>query len=336
MNHPAKRLALALTCWLLGLASAQVPQVEGFPPFASDPQLLEVLEENDTTVRVRHGYGETEMPRNPERILAADETTLDYLLALGLRPVGVTSYSPELPAYLAERAGEITVIPVAGGPDGVSLEALLALEPDLIIGYEHLGGNAAPEIYERISRIAPAVSFLAPPENAFRTSLPLLADIFGIEDSSAEAIAAFEEEAEELRGRLEALGDATVSFVTIYPRQIRLYGLGYEDEAAGYLPNNVTAPLYRELGLTPGAEVRELTLEAGRADISFETLPELRADHLLVYSTVPERDLTNNPAWLLIPGETHVVSEDTIWLGGYYSNLNRMRFWTDVLTGAGE
>jgi ABC-type Fe3+-hydroxamate transport system substrate-binding protein len=321
----------------VGVGLAQTAQVAGFPPFAPDPQLLEVLEETGTTVRVRHGYGETEMPRDPQRLLAADETTLDYLLALGLEPVGVTSYSPELPAYLAERAGDITVIPVAGGPDSVSLEALLALEPDLIIGFEHLGGNAAPEVYEQVSRIAPTVSFLAPPENAFRTALPLLARIFGLEDVSDEATTAFEREAEDLRGRLAAaLGDATVSFVTLYPRQIRLYGVGYEDAAAGYIPHNVTAPLYRELGLTPGPEVLRLTAETGRANLSFETLPELSADHLLVYSTVPESDLTANPAWSLIPGETHVVSEDAIWLGGYYGNLNRMRFWTDVLTGAGE
>lgn len=327
-----KPFILPLTL-LFSLAVAQTEQVEGFPAFADDPQLLEVFEETDTTVRVRHGYGETDIPRNPERILAADETTLDYLLALGLQPVGVTSYSPELPAYLAERAGEITVISVAGGPNSVSLEALLALEPDLILGYEHLGGNAAPEIYQQISRIAPTVSFLAPPENAFRTALPLLADIFGAADVSAEALAAFEAEAETLQGRLEALGTQTVSLVTIYPRQIRLYGVGYDDEAAGYIPNNVTAPLYRELGLTPSPEVLELTLEAGRADISFETLPELSADRLLVYSTLPEAELTQNPAWALIPGQTHVVTEDSIWLGGLYGNLNRMRFWTDVLTG---
>ncbi len=336
MQHVPALFALTLALFLSGLAAAQSAQVEGFPAFAPDPQLLEVLDETEASVRVRHGYGETDMPRNPQRIIAADETTLDYLLALGLQPVGVTSYSPELPDYLAERAGEITVIPVAGGPDSVSLEALLALEPDLILGYEHLGGNAAPEVYEQISQIAPTVSFLAPPENAFRTALPLLADIFGAEDVSAEAVAAFETEAQELRARLgAALGDATVSFATIYPRQIRLYGVGYEDEVAGYIPNNVTAPLYRELGLTPGPEVLELTLNAGRADISFETLPELSADHLLVFSTLPEGDLTNNPAWSLIPGETHIVSEDAIWLGGYYGNLNRMRFWTDVLTGEG-
>lgn len=326
----------ALFLVLLGVGFAQVPQLEGFPPFAPEAPLLEVLEETEESARVRHGYGETEIPRNPERILAADETTLDYLLALGLEPVGVTSYSPELPAYLAERAEGVTVIPVAGGPDSVNLEALLALEPDLIIGYEHLGGNFAPEVYDQISQIAPTVSFLAPPENAFRTALPLLADLFHVPDRSEEALAAFEAEAQELRERLATLDGATVSLVTVYPRQIRLYGVGYEDEAAGYISNNVTAPLYRELGLEPGPEVLRLTADTGRADLSFETLPELRADHLLVYSTVPESDLTSNPAWPLIPGETHVVSEDTIWLGGLYGNLNRMRFWTDVLTGGGE
>jgi ABC-type Fe3+-hydroxamate transport system substrate-binding protein len=321
--------------FLVGAAFAQTAQVPGFPPFAPDPQLLEVVEATEDTVTVRHGYGETTLPRNPERILAADETTLDYLLALGLSPIGVTSYSPELPDYLAEHAGDITVIPVAGGPDSVNLEALLVLEPDLIIGYEHLGGNFAPELYEQVSQIAPTVSFLAPPENAFRTALPLLAELFNVPDRSEEALTAFEAEAAALRGRLEAaLGDETVSFVTLYPRQIRLYGVGYEDERAGYLPNNVTAPLYRELGLTPGPEVLRLTAETARADLSFETLPELSADHLLIYTTLPESDLTGHPVWPLLAGRAHIVTDDTIWLGGYWGNLNRMRLWTDVLTGS--
>jgi iron complex transport system substrate-binding protein len=323
----------------LGLAQAEAYQVPGFPPFAPEPQLLEILKVTDDTVLVRHGYGETAIPRAPESILAADETTLDFLLALGITPVAVTSYGHELPSHLAERASGVTVIPVTGGP-AVALEAILAQAPDLIIGYEHLGGNAAPELFAQLSRIAPTVSFLAPPENAWRSALPLLAEIFGVPDVSPQLLSTFEAQRAGHRAALaSALGEATVSFVVIYPRLIRLYGVGYVVAGLGYIPHNVTAPLYRELGLRPGPEVARLTRDTGWADISWELLAEIEADHLLVFTTLEPTDLTGNPVWALIPaaqkGQAHIVTEDSIWLGGYWGNLNRMAFWTSVLTGAG-
>jgi iron complex transport system substrate-binding protein len=295
------------------------------------------------TALIRHAYGETAVPRRPRRIIAADETTLDYLLALGITPVAVTSYGSELPEYLAARAQGVTVIPVSGGPTSVNLEALVALAPDLIIGHEHLGGGGAPELYAQVSRIAPTVSFLAPPETALRTALPLLAELFEVDDISAQAIAAYEAELAGFRSVLTAaLGEATVTFVTIYPRLIRLYGVGYEASGLGFIPHNVTAPLYRELGLTPGPEVARLTLglPTGRADISFETLAELEADYLLVFTNLPADELTANPLWPLIPavqrGRAAIVREDSIWLGGYFGNLNRLAFWTQTLLDLAE
>jgi iron complex transport system substrate-binding protein len=325
---------------LLGLGSIQA-QPAGFPAFVSEPALLEILERSADTVRVRHGYGKTAIPRAASRIIAADETTLDYLLALGITPVAVTSYSAELPDYLVARAPDVTVIPVSGGPTGVSLEALAALTPDLIIGYEHLGGNGAPELYAQVSRIAPTVSFLAPPETALRSALPLLAEIFGVADVSTQVLATYEAELKSYRDRLKVtLGDMTVSFVTIYPRLVRLYGVGYEAAGVGYIPHNVTAPLYQELDLTPGPEVARLTLTTGRADISFETLAELEADYLLVFTTLNPNELTENPVWQLIPavqrGQAGIIQEDSIWLGGYWGNLNRLAFWSDTLLALTE
>jgi iron complex transport system substrate-binding protein len=275
------------------------------------------------------------------RVIAADETTLDYLLALGITPIAVTSYSAELAAHLAARAADVTVITISGSPTGVSLEALAALTPDLIIGYEHLGGNGAPELYAQINRIAPTVSFLAPPETALRSALPLLAEIFGVTDVSTQVLATYETELESYRDRLKAvLGDATVSFVTIYPRLVRLYGVGYEAAGIGYIPHNVTAPLYLELELTPGPEVSRLTVPTGRADISWETLTELEADYLLVFTTLTPDELMNNPVWQLIPAvqrdQAAILQEDSIWLGGYWGNLNRLALWSATLLALAE
>lgn len=39
---------------------------------------------NDTTIRVKYAYGETDIPAKPQRIYVSDEPTLQILLSLGL------------------------------------------------------------------------------------------------------------------------------------------------------------------------------------------------------------------------------------------------------------
>lgn len=102
---------------------------------------------------VTDAFGETvHIPAQPQRIVVLSEIDLDIALALGVQPVGAVNGRGQstLPAYLAKRAGE-RIEPI-GDLGNVNLEALIALEPDLI-----LTGQDRPEVIELLRGIAPTV-----------------------------------------------------------------------------------------------------------------------------------------------------------------------------------
>ncbi|NOK63316.1 MAG: hypothetical protein GFH27_549361n49 [Chloroflexi bacterium AL-W] len=84
-----------------GEALSQVP---GFPAYAPTPTMLEVVEEREETVLIRHAFGETEVPKNPARVYT-DALTTQIALSLGIEPAGAQYFTtllevPELAAQL--------------------------------------------------------------------------------------------------------------------------------------------------------------------------------------------------------------------------------------------
>lgn len=104
-----------------------------------------------STYSYDHVFGTTEVPANPQRIVAADLgafiPTVGTMAALGVEPVAVTAN--QLPAYL----DEFSDVPLIEGQ--ASYEALLTYDPDLIITP---GVNYNEENYNNLSLIAPTVA----------------------------------------------------------------------------------------------------------------------------------------------------------------------------------
>jgi ABC-type enterochelin transport system substrate-binding protein len=119
-------------------AQGETYQVPGFPPFAPDPTMLEVVEDRGDTVVVRHLMGETEIPKNPQRIVTADLGAFEMVRALDFSPVATFHWGDAWPEYLEPVRGETQFVRHNLGalPD---LEAVLALQPDLIVASSFLG-----------------------------------------------------------------------------------------------------------------------------------------------------------------------------------------------------
>lgn len=113
------------------------------------------------TRTVEHALGTTEVPVDPQRIVVLDSAyVLDNVVALGFGDdvvgrVDLNGIGDVEPSWLK---GEIDFAQVeylgSLHPDGVNLEKLAALEPDLVIGV----GSAFGKQYDQISKIAPAVA----------------------------------------------------------------------------------------------------------------------------------------------------------------------------------
>jgi iron complex transport system substrate-binding protein len=105
--------------------------------------------------------------------------------------------------------------------DGPSLEAVAALEPDLIIGPLYL----VEPVYRQLSRIAPTLALPTNQEEPWQDTLRRLGRELGRSDEAAEAIAAYESRRDEIRRRhADAIATARVSIFSAFPGEVALSG----------------------------------------------------------------------------------------------------------------
>jgi iron complex transport system substrate-binding protein len=103
---------------------------------------------------VKHAGGETKIPMKPQRIITLhDSTILDPVLALGVKPIGIATYAAEQGVlFRGITEDEVTSIQQVGSAFQPSLEKILMLKPDLILGREY-----QKNIYNKLSDFAPTV-----------------------------------------------------------------------------------------------------------------------------------------------------------------------------------
>ncbi|MEU5878985.1 iron-siderophore ABC transporter substrate-binding protein [Spirillospora sp. NPDC047279] len=110
-------------------------------------------------VTVEHTFGSTTIPKKPERIVTIGLSDHEPVLALGYKPVGVTDWFERKPfsdwpwAKSAWGGTEPTVLGLR--EDGVKMEKLLALKPDLIFA---MYSGVQKQNYDQLSKIAPVVA----------------------------------------------------------------------------------------------------------------------------------------------------------------------------------
>jgi iron complex transport system substrate-binding protein len=107
---------------------------------------------------IAHKFGETRISGLPQRVVTVGLTEQDYVLALGVVPVGVREWFGGRPGALwpwasAELRGAAVpqVLPV----DAVDFEQIAALGPDLVLG---VNSGLTQADYELLAKIAPTVA----------------------------------------------------------------------------------------------------------------------------------------------------------------------------------
>jgi iron complex transport system substrate-binding protein len=112
----------------------------------------------DGSVTVTHAFGETRIPGPPTRVVSAGLTEQDDLLAVGVVPIAVTDWFGGEPfsvwPWARNQLGpaQPTVLSLA---DGIQVEAIRALNPDLIVA-TNAGLDA--DTYTTLAQIAPTVA----------------------------------------------------------------------------------------------------------------------------------------------------------------------------------
>lgn len=277
------------------------------------------------SVLITHAEGETEVPKNPERVVVIGEEILELAWVLDMNVVGlapgrvppekITSENKIDPAFFAESffAGsgyeDVTVVGTWTEP---SVEAILALEPDLII--RTYWGQ---EGFEQLSQIAPTVSFSQIQENSWEAALAEMAKITDGQALVDAAVSELESTYETLGERLADAGvfERTPNALVVSPfpgGDIYLYT---GDRGADTL---------RALGFTyalPGGLVVDAESDPGgwTTPISEEALLQTEADTLLLSLTTS--GFEGDPATVALLGRSdgqlaqHQLAPMSPWTG---------------------
>jgi iron complex transport system substrate-binding protein len=116
-------------------------------------------EESAFPATIKHKFGETTVTEAPTRVVCVGLTEQDALLALGIAPVGVTKWFGDAPGYIfpwaTDALGDRDLPEVLDSTNGIEVEKVAALAPDLIIG--QYAGITEKE-YELLSKIAPTLA----------------------------------------------------------------------------------------------------------------------------------------------------------------------------------
>ncbi|NIC07063.1 ABC transporter substrate-binding protein [Billgrantia bachuensis] len=166
---------------------------------------------------VTTAYGEIEVPDAPERVVTLHEGALDTALAIGIAPLGAvtTRGGDGVARYIEAHLGDDRPA-IVGVVREINLEAVLALEPDLILAPPRL-----PEAqYRLLSRMAPTVVPLTQgfDPDAWRSETRLFAQALGREAEGEAALEEVDARAAELAERIAAAEASSAVLVRWMPQ----------------------------------------------------------------------------------------------------------------------
>lgn len=159
---------------------------------------------------VRHEFGETCIPPQPQRVIAMDDNSLEVLVALGLKPIASTipNRTGSKTLLLRDKIGEMVNL---GRESQPNLERIIQLKPDLILGM-----SISPQIYSLLSRIAPTVS-VEYDHTGWKKTFQQIAAIVDRRTTADEVLSAYQNRLETVRSQvLQHNGQQTLCVMRFY------------------------------------------------------------------------------------------------------------------------
>ncbi|MGD9895260.1 MAG: ABC transporter substrate-binding protein, partial [Dehalococcoidia bacterium] len=251
---------------------------------------------------IRHAMGETVLPAAPQRVICLTRGEMDAAVELGVTPVGIAgSATSALPPYLEPALGDVVLVGNIGQPN---LEAIAALNPDLILSYK----AQDEQLYDRLSAIAPTI-FTQQGGVAYKYNFPIYAQAFGREQQAAGTIQRYENRVRALNAALPHTRP-DVSIVRFNANNVQYY-----------LRTNFPALVLEDLGFPrpPSQNVDDIVL----ANQSLETIGQHAPASLIVVLVqlgaegFAEQAMAG-PIWRSLEAvqKNNVLMVDQAWAGG--------------------
>ncbi|MFI9629022.1 ABC transporter substrate-binding protein [Streptomyces sp. NPDC052042] len=152
------------------------------------------------------------VPAEPKRIVTLTQEDLDAVLALGLKPVGITNGQglDKPPAYLADRVEGIDIV---GNLLQPVMDKVVAARPDLILA----GDMQDEQVLDQLREITPATLVTTAPTDDWKLSLRGIGNAVNKLDAANEVITEHEGAAKAAGEKLGGNKGAEVSIVRWNP-----------------------------------------------------------------------------------------------------------------------
>lgn len=262
----------------------------------TDEQGEEVTENGQAIVEERtvtdYLNREVVIPGNPQKIIYFDGNTMGDLLALGIKPIGADGRY--FPGAMVETVYPDMMEGVVDVGFPINLEAVLDLEPDLII----VGLTLTEEQIEALSRVAPVVFIHRDAPVAER--LMTLAELVNKQAEAEAWIVEYERKVAQMWASLAdeiTPGETATSFMYAYGKQFYVMSRG------------ITSTIYHEQGFRPHDKVVSdlYDAEVQFLEISEELLPEFAGSR--IFLNIPSdaeteqaaEELMNGVLWKSLP-----------------------------------
>ncbi len=319
---------LRLICALLLLTLVAAACSPIVAPIAQAPVTEAPAAESGGARTVTHALGESEVPLAPQRIIALGEDwMLANLLNLGVKPIAstvnvvdnITSIDP----------AQLEGIDLWTSQD-ISLERIVALDPDLIIGLQYWVEQTG---YDLLSEIAPVVPIAG---TGIKGQYQATAELLGLEELAQSQLAAYDQKVADAAA---ALGDdkPTVSVGTIYGGPSLAAWVGGPDAAVP------TALVDLGIELHPDATIAgQSGATQGRAWLSNEQIPVFDGDILILLQTsIVEGEaeaiaaVEADPLWALLPAvqSGNVIVLDRLGAPGFAGLEATLDQLVEILNG---
>jgi len=265
----------------------------------------EAKEEPTDSYTIEHSMGTTTIEGTPKKIVVLTNHGTEALLSLGITPVGAVKSWTGDPWYdhISEQMDGVEVV---GLESDINLEAIAALQPDLILGNK----MRQEEHYQALSDIAPTV-FEETLRGDWKVNFKLIAKAVGQEEKGQEVLDEYNTRMATLTENLGDKINTEVSMVRFMPNDVRIY---HKDSFSGVI--------LQEIGLAR-PEAQDVDDFAAKG-VTKERVNEMDGDVIFYFTYENEKsegqqvedEWINDPLWnnleAVKKGNVFEVS-DTIW-----------------------
>jgi iron complex transport system substrate-binding protein len=198
---------------------------------------------------IEHAMGKTDIKGEPKKIVVLTNEGTEALLALGIKPVGAARSWTGNPWY-SHIEKEMQGVQNLGDESQINIEAIAALNPDLIIGNK----MRHEKIYDQLSKIAPTV-YSNTLRGEWKPNFEFYAKVLNKEAEGKEIIKKFDDRAASIAKLASDKLKTEISIVRFMPGKTRIY-----------LGDTFSGTILKQIGFARPENQRssEFTVEIGK------------------------------------------------------------------------